>query len=59
VVDNNVLRANNWKLPAEPEPESEEQDGQQPVAVDVAYNVYEERNGKTIALKLSFQLPLQ
>jgi hypothetical protein len=41
------------------EPEEEDQEGQQPVVVDVVFNAYEERNGKTIALKLSLRLPLK
>jgi hypothetical protein len=57
MVDYLPLRPNNHKLP-KPEP-VEEQDGQEPVVVDVLYNAYEERNGKTIALKVSLRLPLQ
>jgi hypothetical protein len=52
-----VLRVNNWNLP---DPESEEeQEGQQPVVLDLVYNTYTERNGKTIAIKVSLQLPLK
>jgi hypothetical protein len=59
MVDYNVLRANNWKLP-EPEPElEEEQDVQQPVAVEAVYNYHEDGKSKTIALKVSLQLSLQ
>jgi hypothetical protein len=57
MVDYLPLRPNNHKL-TKPEP-VEEQDGQEPVVVDVLYNAYEERNGKTIALKVSLRLPLQ
>jgi hypothetical protein len=49
----------NHKHP-EPDPESaEEQEGQAPVVVDVVWNAYEERNGKTIALKVTLRLPLK
>jgi hypothetical protein len=59
MVDYEVLRADNWKL-QKPEPDPEEdQEGQQSVVVDVVYNTYEERNGKTIALKISFRLPMK
>jgi hypothetical protein len=58
MVNYNVLRANNWKLPV-PEPEPEEDQEGQPVVVDFVYNTHEDRNGKTIALKISFQLPLK
>jgi hypothetical protein len=52
-----------FKLPAthnlpEVEP-AEEQEEQQPVVVDFVFNTFEERNGKTIALKISFRLPLK
>jgi hypothetical protein len=57
MVDYHPLRSNNWKLP-EPDPEPEEEpEAQQPVVVDVVYNTYEERNGKTIAIKVSLRLP--
>ena len=56
-MDHYPLRSNNWKLP-EPEPEPEEDHEGQPVVVDLVYNTYEERNGKTIALKVSIQLPI-
>jgi hypothetical protein len=56
-MDYHPLRSNGWKLP-EPDPEpEEEQEGQEPLVVDLVYNAYEERNGKTIALKLSIRLP--
>jgi len=59
MVDYEVIRANNSKM-SEPEPEpDEDQEGQQPVVVDLVYNTYEERNSKTIALKISLQLPLK
>ena len=52
-----------FKLPAnhnlpEPAPD-EERAAQKPVVVDVVYNELQERNAKTIAIKVSFQLPLQ
>ena len=56
-MDYQPIRANGWKLPA-PDPELEEDQEGQPVVVDVVYNIHEERNGKTIALKVSLQLPL-
>jgi hypothetical protein len=57
MVDYLPFRSNNWKLP-EPEPEpAEDQEGQQSVVVDCVYNLYEEPNGKTIALKISMRLP--
>ena len=46
---------NNRKLP-QPEPE-EQQPELEPVVVDLVYNTYKERNGKTIALLVSFHLP--
>jgi hypothetical protein len=52
-----VIRANNWKLP-EPDPEPEEdQEEKQQVVVDFVYNAYEEQNGKSIAVKVSLRLP--
>jgi hypothetical protein len=36
----------------------EEQEVQQPVVVNLVYNRHEERNGKTIAIKVSLRLPL-
>jgi hypothetical protein len=57
-MDYHPLPPNGWKLPdTEPEPE-EEQAAPEPVVVDLVYNAYEERNGKTIALKISLRLPL-
>jgi hypothetical protein len=56
MLDYYPLRNTNHKLP-EPEPK-EAQVEQQPVAVDLVYNTYTERNGKTIALTVSFRLPL-
>jgi hypothetical protein len=58
MVDYDLLRANNWKLP-EPEPEQEEeQEGQQP-AIDLVWNVHQETgDAKTIALRLTIRLPL-
>ena len=47
----------NHKLP-QPAPE-EDQEGQHPIVVDFVYNTYEDRNGKTFALKVSLQLPLK
>jgi hypothetical protein len=59
MVDYYPLRSNGRKLP-EPEPEpDEDQEGQQEVVVDVVYNAYAEHNGKTIALKVSFRLPVK
>jgi hypothetical protein len=58
MVDYQPLRHNNWKLP---EPESEEEKEQaapEPIVVDFVYNELEERNAKTIVVKISFQLPL-
>jgi len=57
MVDYYPLRYNH----KEPEPDLEpveEQEEQQPVVVDFVFNTYTERNGKTIALKISLQLPL-
>jgi hypothetical protein len=59
MIDYNLLRSNNWKLPdTNPDPE-EEHEGQQPIVADLVYNTHEAQNGKTIALKVSLQLPLQ
>jgi hypothetical protein len=57
MVDYHPLRSNNWKLPeSDPEPE-EEQDVQQPVVVEAVYNYHEDGKSKTVALKVSLQLP--
>ncbi len=59
MVDYWPIRSNNHKhLGSEPEPEAD-QEGQEPVVVDVVYNTHEAQNGKTIAIKVSIQLPLQ
>jgi hypothetical protein len=42
----------------EPDP-AEEPAVPEPVVVDFVYNELEDRNGKTIALKVSFRLPLK
>jgi hypothetical protein len=58
MVDYFPLRSNSYKLPdPDPEPE-EEQAAQHPVVVDFVYNQHEAQNGKTIAIKVSLQLPL-
>jgi hypothetical protein len=57
MVDYFPLRSNSHKLP-EPEPE-EDQEIQEPVVVDFVYNTHEDGKGKTVALKLLLQLPLQ
>ena len=59
-MDYHPLRPNGWKL-QEPDPEpQEEQELRESVAVDVVYNVHDtEGKSKTIALKVSLQLPLQ
>jgi hypothetical protein len=58
-MDYYPLRSNGWKLP-ESEPELEQdQEGQQPVVVEAVYNYHEDGKGKTIALKVLLQLPLQ
>jgi len=47
----------NRKFP-EPEPEPEEIDeAAQDASVDVVVNVYKEKQGHSIALRLSFRLP--
>jgi hypothetical protein len=57
VVDYFPLRSNSHTLP---DTEHEEaQEAQQPVVVDFVFNTHEERNGKTIALKISFRLPMK
>jgi hypothetical protein len=58
MVDYYPLRFNHKQPEPNPKP-GEEQEGQQPVVVDLVYNIYTERNGKTIALKVSFRLPLK
>jgi hypothetical protein len=58
MVDYQTIHSNNWKLPAEPDPE-EDQEGQQPVVVEAVYNYHEDDESKTVALKVSLQLPLQ
>ena len=57
MVDYLPLRSHNHELP-DPDQE-EEQAVLEPVVVDFVYNAYEERNGKTIALKISFRLPVK
>ena len=57
MVDYFPLRSNSHRL-SDTEHE-EAQEAQQPVVVDVVYTTYEERNGKTIALKISFRLPMK
>jgi hypothetical protein len=53
------LPSNRKRPEPEQEPE-EEQEVQKPVAVDFVYNVHEiEGKSKTIALKVSLQLPLK
>jgi hypothetical protein len=47
----------NHNLP-DLEPE-EDQEEQQPVVVDFVYNTHEDGKGRTIALKLSLQLPVK
>jgi hypothetical protein len=57
-MDYHRLQTNGWKLP-DPEPEPEEDlAAQHPVVVDVVYNSHEAQNGKTIAITVSLQLPL-
>jgi hypothetical protein len=59
MVDYQKLRDNDWKLlKQEPEPE-EDQEGQHPVVVEAVYNYHEDGKSKTIAIKVSLQLPLQ
>jgi hypothetical protein len=58
-MDYQLIRSNGWKLP-EPDPDPEEdQDVQQPVSVDVVYNVHEDGKSKIVALKVSLQLSLK
>jgi hypothetical protein len=57
MVDNNMLRANNWKLP-EPEPEPEEEQGALEPHVDIIWNVYQEKGeAKSLALRISLRFP--
>jgi hypothetical protein len=59
MVDYYPLRSSNHKQPAAtPELDDEEQAALEPIFVDCVYNHHEDRNGKTIALTVSFQLPL-
>jgi hypothetical protein len=51
--------SDNHNLPTPELEPDEEQEGQHPVVVDLVYNTHEAQNGKTIAIKLSLQLPLQ
>jgi hypothetical protein len=58
MVDYELLRANNWKLPAEPDSE-EDQEALQP-QVDIVWNVYSEKgDAKSLALRISLRLPLK
>jgi hypothetical protein len=59
MVDYFPQQSNGWKLP-EPEPEpEEEQAAPEPAVVDAVYNYHEDGKSKTIAIKLSLQLPQQ
>jgi hypothetical protein len=58
MVDYYPLRYNHREPEPDPEPE-EDKEEQQPVVVDLVFNSFEEEKGKTIALKVSLQLPLQ
>jgi hypothetical protein len=55
---NKVLRSNNWKQLA-PDTDSEEEQEEQPIVVEAVYNYHEDGKSKTIAIKVSLQLPLQ
>jgi hypothetical protein len=57
MVDSFPLRPNGWKLP-EPEPD-EEQEEQQRIVAEAVYNYHEDGKSKTIALKVTLQVPLQ
>jgi hypothetical protein len=57
MVDNHSLRTHSWKLP-DPEPDPEEvAEAAQDAMVDAVLNVYKERQGYGIALRVSFRLP--
>ena len=59
MVDYFPLLSNGWNLP-EPDSEPEEEQGApEPVAVEAVYNYHEDGKSKTIAIKVSLQLPLQ
>jgi hypothetical protein len=58
MVDYFPLRYNT-KQPEPAAEEGEEEEVREPVVVDLVYNAYEERNGKTIALKVSLRLPMK
>jgi hypothetical protein len=58
MVDYYPLRYNHREPEPDPEPE-EDKEEQQPVVVDLVFNSFEEEKGKTTALKVSLQLPLQ
>jgi len=60
MVDYNVLRADNWKLPAEPEPEEEEEQEVLEPEVTIVWNTYIEKgDAKSMALKVSIRLPMK
>jgi hypothetical protein len=56
VQDYFPLMYNHQQPDPDPKPE-EDQEGQQPVVVDVVYNTHEAQNGKTVALTVSLRLP--
>jgi hypothetical protein len=59
VVDYELLRPNNWKLPTS-EPEQEEEQASPQPDVAIVWNVYkEEGEAKSMALKISLRLPLE
>jgi hypothetical protein len=57
MVDHFPLRSNNNNLP-DPEPE-EEHAIPEPVVIEAVYNYHEDGKSRTVALKVSLQLPLQ
>jgi hypothetical protein len=60
MVDYQTLHANNWKLPAAPNPEPEEDQADPQPEVTIVWNVYKEQgDAKSMALKISLRLPLQ
>jgi hypothetical protein len=61
LVDYNILKSNNWKLPEpDPQPEPEEEQAAPQPEVAIVWNVYKEKgDAKSMALKISLRLPLE
>jgi hypothetical protein len=59
MVDYHLIRSTDHKQPAAESEQEEDQAAPEPVAVEAVYNYHEDGKSKTIAIKVSLQLPLQ